>query len=89
MVPEVAQGQIWKEKGAKGTKCYVTYVKYKDDKPEQVYVLYPDGYVYSWTVEGFKHNHDYTGDHVPFEDVAAVLFCLSQIKKGKIWLTIL
>lgn len=74
MVPEVAQGQIWMEKGTNGTKCYVTFVKYADNKPFKVSALYPDGSTYEWTAGGFEHNHEFTGDHVPFEDVAAVLF---------------
>lgn len=74
MTPEVAQGQIWKEKGTNGTKCYVTYVEEKDGKPDKVDALYSDGRLWMWTAGGFKHNHEYTGDHVPFEDVAAILF---------------
>ena len=75
MVPEVAQGQIWKEKGTKGVKCYITFVKYDhDNEPLKVIALYPDGYLHEWTTVCFKLNHDFTGDHVPFEDVAAVLF---------------
>jgi len=74
------QGQIWKEKGTKGSKCYVTYVLDKNETSKKklafgkVYALYPDGYVHCWSIDGFKHNHEFTGDHVPFEDVAAILF---------------
>ena len=68
-MPEV--GQIWKEKGTKAIKCYVTWIN--EDK-DRIVALYPDGYTFTWTIEGFIHNHDFTGDHVPFEDVAAILF---------------
>lgn len=67
-------GQIWKEKSINGTKCYITFIKFKDDKPSKVYALYPDGSMFEWTAEGFKHNNEFTGDHVPFEDVVAILF---------------
>lgn len=75
MTPEVAQGQIWKEKGADGIKCYITRVL---GKPvfisELVYALYSNGTANVWPIGSFKTYHEYTGDHVPFEDVAAILF---------------
>lgn len=68
-MPEV--GQIWKEKSLKGAKAYVTWV---NEDRDRVMALYPDGYVFTWTVEGFIHNHDKLDDFFPFEDVAAILF---------------
>ena len=68
-------GQIWKEKSKNGTKCYITHIKVKPNGTEEyVYALYPDGTMFKWTAGGFKHNNDFTGDRVPFEDVAAILF---------------
>ena len=71
MPEKIDVGQIWKEKATKKEKCYVLY---RDEKRMQVQTLYPDGYVFTWNIEAFERHHEYTGDHVPFEDIKAILF---------------
>ena len=64
-------GDIYKEKSSKGTLCYVTY---RNDSKNNVIVFYPDGYSYTWTMEGFKANHDFTGENLPLEAITEIIF---------------